>query len=202
MDAPTIPYLILHDPPGDNSSVTLTQNEMHCTNIDIAQGSGNQSSGNKAWKVGVKGSVNVFFVSIDFEAYYKETTAFAQSMSETQTTSTEVCISYFEAISTDDGIDVENPNPPGDDLFIGSSVKMLYGVFEGWSFEDCQLKFGKRLAVAPDKDLDPEEVRLYESDILLEIDRLEAIVSNAAASDYQRTPGTKSNRYLGTNFGH
>jgi hypothetical protein len=183
IESPVIPYMILHDPPGDFSSATFTANEQYCTNIDISQGSGIQSSGNTAWKVGVKGSVNIFYVSIAFEAYYMEVNGFSQGITETFTTSQEVCISYAQSISTADGMSDEKPIPPGDDLYIGSSVDMVYGVFEGWYFEDCKLKFGKRLGVAPDGD--PEEVRYFESDIHERIEELKAVLSSNE-SDYRK----------------
>ncbi len=183
LESPVIPYMILHDPPGDFSSSTFSANEQYCTSIDISQGSGTQTSGNKAWKVGVKGSVNIFYVSVDFEAYYKEINGFSQGISETVTTSQEVCISYAQSISTADGIEDDVPIPPGDDLYIGSSVDMVYGVFQGWYFEDCKLKYGKRLGVAPDGD--PEEVRYFESDIHKRIEELKAVLSSNG-SDYEK----------------
>lgn len=182
IEAPSIPYLILHDPPGDNSFATYSETNEYCTNITMTSGAGSSSSRENAVKIGVSFSAG-FILTYNFTAYAQFENAFKQETQSTSTDSYETCLTYGEMIKTPDG---SSDVPPGTDVYVGSSVDMSYGTFDAWYFSDCKLKFGKRLALAPKFDATPRQFALTETGIRGRIANEQAIIDSPTASDYRK----------------
>ncbi len=180
IQAPSVPYLILHDPPGDNSSATFAASEKYCTTVKTSSSEANAQSGNGAFKIGFKGSAG-FIVTYSFEIYVKLKAGFKQEVKSSSASSYETCIEYTSSVST---ANASSSVAPGQDLFLGSSVDMAYGVYQAYYFEDCQLKFGKRLVMAPTGT--PREFILTEDGVKDKIAEEQAKVNAVNSTDFEK----------------
>jgi len=126
MVTPQIPYLILHDPPGDNSSSTFEGGNMICreTNTTYQEviGGGFTATG----KVGLAGSIGVVLEQ-GFEFSVAITQDFKMTHSNLTETTDKRCIEITNSFSTSD-----LPGAQGEDadLFIGYGETWIYGIFE------------------------------------------------------------------------
>ncbi len=184
IDAPSIPYLILHDPPGNNSSATFSTTDQYCTTIENRRRDNSTTTSDFAFKLGYKGSLG-FIATVDVEAYVKNTVSFTEEINTTSINSYERCLTLKKSIST---ADASSDVAPGTDLYIGAKKKMDYGVYEGWYFEDCKMKFGKRLVMKPSDDpADIADYILTEEGIASEIAKEQVTINSSSASDYEKS---------------
>lgn len=180
--SPAIPYLVLHDPPGDKSSVSLSQGKQYCTNIETSTENSETEEIDFAFRLGFKGSVG-FIYTIELEIYNQFNFEWDQSWTRTSSTSYETCITTNQTISTPN--DANNTaTAPGQDYFLGRSMMMYYGTYNAWYFEDCKLKYGKQLVMAPSDNV--ENFFYSESKLKVEIAKQQAIANNPDSSDYRR----------------
>lgn len=116
--SPQVPHLILHDPPGDNSSVTYSAGQTYCTSVETPKGSSTSFDTNNSIKIGFKGSVGLI-VTTEVETYLQINQGLTYTQESTSSTSFETCVSYNRDISTPDG---SSDVPPGEDIYISVLV--------------------------------------------------------------------------------
>ena len=146
---PSIPYLVLHDPPGDESFSSITANVEHCQAVSWSTQSDNELGVWAKAKVGTKIS-NSFLglAEIETEVYASATGSFSMTMSQNQSGETERCIKTSTTFSTSG----DNNAISGErgDVFIGKAMLMSMGLGENISY-GYQGEFinEKELVIAP-----------------------------------------------------
>lgn len=138
--APQIPYMILHDPPGDGSSSEFLASRQTCRSFSTSYLIGGAA---RVWgraKAGfeTKGAVPA-------EAYVELEAGLSVGVEHASQTETELCITTTNTFGTSDGD--ENTGNAGD-LFIGSGNILEYGVARTLIFDanSCTTKLEKTLA--------------------------------------------------------
>ncbi|MEM8524803.1 MAG: LamG-like jellyroll fold domain-containing protein [Bacteroidota bacterium] len=178
--SPQVPYLILHDPPGDNSYATYETSDEYCTSVEISEGNSFGFEFNNSVKIGFKKEVGIILTT-EIEAYAQFNSGLAFSQESTSSSSYETCITNVQAISTPDG---GSDVPPGEDVYIGYGATMDYGVYEGYYWEDCKLKFGKQLAMVPTGE---DRSFIYtETDIERDIALQKEIINDNSKTQFQK----------------
>ena len=174
---PKIPYMVLHDPPGDGSFSTFEAGNTFCraTSISLANSIG--TNVNAAVKLGVAGSAG-FIVTTDFEFSTTFSAGLELSTTEISDNSYETCLTVTETIQTSNLDEVGEGFRDGDDLFVGYGTEMLYGVFDNGLVYDegCRLVQDKVLVFAPTDN--QQQFILTERGIREDMARLEELIVN------------------------
>ncbi|MBK8701233.1 MAG: T9SS type A sorting domain-containing protein [Saprospiraceae bacterium] len=175
---PQIPYMVLHDPPGDGSFTALDQAKTICRSLETSFANDESNNTNASLKLGYAGSVGVIVV-VDIEIYVEFSGSLSIGDFMMQSKSNETCLTLSKAFSTA----ADNGFKDGGDLFVGYGYDVAYGVFRQIVIDDdsCKVRIEKNLVYRPIKT--PESIRefaLDESGILLEIERLQKDVDNTA----------------------
>lgn len=172
--APKIPYMILHDPPGDGSFSTFESGKSFCREMDFSLANTTSTSVNSAIKFGVAGSAG-FIVTTDFEFSTTFSAGLEISTSQTTEATYETCVAITETIQTSSLDDVGNGFRDGDDLFIGYGTEMAYGIFsDALIYEGCELIESEALVFAPVGK--PQQFILTERGVQEDISRLKDII--------------------------
>jgi hypothetical protein len=182
--SPAIPYLVLHDPPGDKSSTTFETGETYCTNIETRSQDSQTEEVDLGFRFGFKGDVG-FIYTISLEIYNQFNFEWDQTFTRTSNTTHEVCVTNKQTRSTPD--DANTGITPGQSYFLGRSTMMLYGTYDAWFYEDCKLKFGKRLVMGPTDDDSVENFFLSEDQVKEEIANELAVANDPNETVYRRT---------------
>ena len=182
--SPAIPYLVLHDPPGDKSSTTFETGETYCTNIETRSQNSETEEVDLGFRFGFKGDVG-FIYTISLEIYNQFNFEWDQTFTRTSNTTHEVCVTNKQTRSTPD--DANTGITPGQSYFLGRSTMMLYGTYDAWFYEDCKLKFGKRLVMGPTDDDSVENFFLSEEQVKEEIANELAVANDPNETVYRRT---------------
>lgn len=137
---PRIPYLILHDPPGDGSSSKFLASRQTCRNFSTSFLLGGSA---RVW-----GSAKLGFETsgvVPAEVYAQYTVGLTAGLEHRSQTETELCITTTQEFSTSD-LD-QNTGTSGD-IFIGVGRRLEYGVAESLVFDPntCNTRIEKRLA--------------------------------------------------------
>lgn len=175
---PQIPYMVLHDPPGDGSFTALDQAKTICRSLETSFANDESNNTNASLKLGYAGSVGVIVV-VDIEVYVEFTGSLNIGDFKLQSKSNEACLTLGKAFSTA----ADNGFKDGGDLFVGYGYDVAYGVFRQIVIDDdsCKVQIEKNLVYRPIKT--PESIRefaLDESGILSEIERLQKDVDNTS----------------------
>lgn len=137
---PRIPYLILHDPPGDGSSSKFLASRQTCRNFSTSFLIGGSA---RVW-----GSAKLGFETsgvVPAEVYAQYTVGLTAGLEHRSQTETELCITTTEEFATSD-LD-QNTGTAGD-IFIGVGRRLEYGIAESLIFDPntCTTRLEKRLA--------------------------------------------------------
>lgn len=175
---PQIPYMVLHDPPGDGSFTALDQAKTICRSLETSFANDESNNTNASLKLGYAGSVGVIVV-VDIEVYVEFSGSLSIGDFKMQSKSNETCLTLSKAFSTA----ADNGFKDGGDLFVGYGYDVAYGVYRQIVIDDdsCMVRIEKNLVYRPIKT--PESIRefaLDESGILSEIERLQKDVDNTA----------------------
>ncbi|MBL0082382.1 MAG: T9SS type A sorting domain-containing protein [Saprospiraceae bacterium] len=175
---PQIPYMVLHDPPGDGSFTALDQAKTICRSLETSFANDESNNTNASLKLGYAGSVGVIVV-VDIEVYVEFSGSLSIGDFKMQSKSNETCLTLSKAFSTA----ADNGFKDGGDLFVGYGYDVAYGVYRQIVVDDdsCKVRIEKNLVYRPIKT--PESIRefaLDESGILSEIERLQKDVDNTA----------------------
>ena len=183
--SPAMPTLVLHDPPGDQSFVEFTQGQKFCTNIETSELNANSTDIDFGFRLGISANVGLF-VNTTIEVFHQTNFSWDQTWQQTSSSSYETCMEFKNTIATPN--DANNTAiTPGQDYFFGVSTLMLYGSYEAWYIEDCKLKFGRQLVMAPSNNPNSSQgFEFSELELIEEISRLRGIAEDATNTDYFR----------------
>ncbi len=184
-EEPSIPYLVLHRPPGDLSSSSITTTTSSCRRIEENITDEQANTVNASVKLGVKGSAGIF-VSVDYEIYAEFTGSASLGSMQLSGNSTETCLEITNTFSTQDLAG----GAIGSDIFVGYSRTLDYGVFPNVAFDGCSYRIDTSLIFIT---RETKPFSLTKDGILADIIRLEQVVRDSntvgiqvsAAAQYQ-----------------
>jgi hypothetical protein len=178
---PQIPYMIVHDPPGDGSSASFQDNKTTCRSRETQYARDESNSIHGSAKLGVKGSIGLIS-SIDYEFYVEFKGSANVGDVGILATTDQVCVSTGVGFATSD-----LPGAEGEgDVFIGFGRELYYGVYDIIDVRDCGEAFmDKRLIYAPVAGSDRKFV-YTKSTILSEIETLKLFRDDTTQSDRVR----------------
>lgn len=137
-DTPQVLTCILRDPPGDQSYGEWTETTEQCFGTTTYAGTGTESSQWAQAKVGIGGE----FLGFEYNVYASG--GVSASIENETTIGNEylTCVETSQTYTTGD-------NGIADDLFIGSSLKYLYGMARTIFWEDCIAYYSDGFAMRP-----------------------------------------------------
>ena len=179
---PQIPYMIVHDPPGDGSFGEFIQGTKYCrtstTTYEEALGGGFEV----VVKVGLAGSAGLLGVDVPYEFTAGVKQEFSYTETETTTDATERCFEVTNGFRTSD---VQLNPGERSDLFIGLGETWYYGIFDDVVIDQCDFSIINRFTYYPDAN-GFTDFALTASDIQQDIDRQLAIANNPDSSTLVR----------------
>jgi len=122
---PQLPYMILHAPPGDNSSAEFVQEKTTCRALQTNATETSSTAANLAVKLGVKGSIG-FINTIDYEFSVTLKGGITTGDMVMRSTDKQTCITINNSFMTSELTDDEG----GGDIFIGYGTDLEYGVYD------------------------------------------------------------------------
>ena len=118
---PQVPYLVLHDPPGDGSFTEFQTTETSCRSLETNIATDEYNSYNANVKIGVKGSIGLI-ATVDYEVYAEIRGSGATGNVQIQSNTRQTCVTISKGFATSNAAD-------GSDVFIGYGMNMNYGLF-------------------------------------------------------------------------
>ena len=173
---PQIPYMVLHDPPGDGSFTAFEEGKTACRSLETSFSEDQSNTTNASLKLGYAGSVGVIVV-VDIEIYVEFSGSVGLGNFSMKSTSNESCLTLDKAFATSSS----NGFKDGGDLFIGYGIDMAYGVFRQVVIDSqsCTGRIEKNLVYRPIKTAESiREFALDEAGIRTEIARLQKVVDD------------------------
>lgn len=127
--APTLPTLILRDPPGDQSYAYLAESSETCHGYGMSIGSANSTEAWASVKLGTSGSVGII-AETEYEVYAEISGGVEIGVTRTSSEEYEMCYSTTTEYQTnpENGL-IGN----GDDVFIGTATNYAYGMYRTFS---------------------------------------------------------------------
>lgn len=125
--SPSIPWLVLHDPPGDASYSYMEESKEICREFSLSYEKANEVGAYVSAKLGVKGETSAGFiveVGTEFEAYVEGTASGSMGAARTGTNTYETCITMNSLFSTS-----AYPEDVQSDVFVGYGITYQYGIF-------------------------------------------------------------------------
>lgn len=170
---PQIPYMVLHDPPGDGSFTVMEKAKTVCRSLETSFANDESNNTNASLKLGYAGSVGVIVV-VDIEVYVEFSGSLSIGDFKMQSKSNETCLTLSKSFATSDA----NGFKDGGDLFVGYGYDVAYGVYRQIVIDNdsCKARIEKNLVYRPIRT--PESIRefaLDEAGILLEIEKLQKL---------------------------
>ncbi len=141
---PQIPTMIIHNPPGDNSSTTITNTGTQCRSFDEKLSVSESKEFAGAYKLGYKGSVG-FIVALELETYVEFSASGTEGSFETKYNSKEHCVTVSESLTAlSNGKGAQN-----NDLFVGYGIDLAYGFSRRVSIENGQVSVDTGIVYRP-----------------------------------------------------
>lgn len=181
MVSPSIPFLILHDPPGDGSSSEFQEMKTTCRSFSDSYTVDEANNVHAAVKLGVAGSIG-FVATIDFEFSVEFSGGLTVGTTQTGDEGSETCITTTEGFSTSDLPGAED----GQDVFIGYGMTLYYGKYQNVEYDrtNCTVGVFERLIYAP-KGV-PRKFIYTKDAILTEIANLQLTKDDTTKNTRQR----------------
>ncbi|MFK7935738.1 MAG: LamG-like jellyroll fold domain-containing protein, partial [Saprospiraceae bacterium] len=175
--APQIPWMILRDPPGDESFATFETSKERCRSYSWSNVVEGSTEVGGAVKLGVKGTVGGGFIvetSTEFEAYVEASASMETGIKRTDQNETEICFKSTTGFSTSDNDNVVGADG---DVFIGTGREYAYGTYVDIKYDlnACKLDVTGELRFAPDGV--ETEFFWTEGKIRSEIERLQDVIA-------------------------
>jgi hypothetical protein len=143
---PQIPYMVLHDPPGDGSTATLEKTTRSCRALEESYAKDTISNIFNTVKLGVSGSTGfIGIVELNFEIFAEFSSGQTNGKLRISSSSSENCISITENIRTSDLA----PDTSNKDLFIGYGMDLSYAISESLRFTSCPFIIDTGLIFSP-----------------------------------------------------
>ncbi|MGB6036727.1 MAG: T9SS type A sorting domain-containing protein, partial [Cryomorphaceae bacterium] len=130
--APTVPHLILRDPPGDESYAFLEEESTTCHGYGMSIGT---ESAVEAWvsaKIGRAGSVGII-AEAEYEVYAEISASLEYGVTRTSEEEYEMCFTSSSRYETNEEGGVVGD---GDDVFISTATNYAYGMYQTLSIDD------------------------------------------------------------------
>ncbi|MCB0685898.1 MAG: hypothetical protein KDC53_05220, partial [Saprospiraceae bacterium] len=181
---PKIPYLILHDPPGDESyaSFEATKKVCHATSTTIT--SSDSRGGSLTLQAGFEGSFDLAPVSANLVSTLAITGSYTVTKTINNFHEKETCLEFKDNIETPR---LESKIGHSADVFIGNATKLKYGIYDQVIMENCELSVQQGLVYGPDpKNIMQTQFTLTEADIESDIDTQTNIVNDLSRSLFER----------------
>lgn len=142
---PQLPYMIVHDPPGDGSKASFQDNKMTCRSRETQYARDESNMFHGSAKLGVKGSIGLI-ANVDYEIYVEFKGSANVGDVGILATTDNVCVSTGVGFSTSD-----LPGAEGDgDVFIGFGRELYFGLYDVIDIRDCGEAYqDRRLVYAP-----------------------------------------------------
>ena len=178
---PQIPYMIVHDPPGDGSTASFQDNKTMCRGKETQYSRDQSNMFHGSAKLGVKGTIGMI-ASVDYEIYVEFKGSANVGDVGILSTTDQVCVSTGVGFSTSDLPGAEGSG----DVYIGFGRELYYGVYDIVDVIGCDsFIHDKRLLYAPV----PNSVRKFvytEDAILNQISVLQQIAGDTLQNDRSR----------------
>lgn len=121
---PAIPQLILHNPPGDGSTVTFQTNQETCRNIGSNTANDESNTGNLKVTLGIAGQAGMF-ITAPFEFSASISASAGAGSSVVRSNGQQNCLKIENAITLNAG-----PEPANEgSLYMGYSSTMAFGTY-------------------------------------------------------------------------
>jgi hypothetical protein len=124
INEPAIPQMILHNPPGDLSSVTFQTLQETCRKMSEALTTDISNTGRLNLTLGIAGSAGLF-VSTNFEFSVTASLSGGGGSTVMKSNGTQNCVSILNSISTAPGFARANEGS----IYLGYSTRLAYGLF-------------------------------------------------------------------------
>jgi len=176
---PKMPYLIVHDPPGDGSSSSFTQGQKHCRGYGFSFANDSTESSWSSGRLGVKYSTGfnlgpIVQVSTETEIYHETENSFSMGYRETSANEYEQCVETVTSFTTSD---LDGVTGSDADVYVGYGTDMVYGLFERVRLgEDCSIEVIRELVFAPVGE--PRTFALTEEGINKDIEDLQEFIDD------------------------
>jgi len=150
--SPEIPFLILRDPPGDQSKSTFSKESTVCNNYSFSINTGLDISNETEVDLGTK---TEFSTGIGFEKITtidivnNVTIGMSMNLKNTISSSAELCLTANETISTGDGEVVLGKDG---DVYVGGAMNLLFGITDHLKYDtaNCSFYLDTALLVFPE----------------------------------------------------
>lgn len=178
---PQLPYLVLHAPPGDESSSEFQQSKTTCRELVDSYAEDNSNTANAAVKLGTSGSIG-FIATVDYEFSVTVSGGVTSGGMVIKTSGNQTCVTVNEGFSTTELTGTDG----GGDVFIGYGTDMAYGVYPQIIIDQatCSAKLDTGLIYTPVGQ--PRNFALTKTAIFSEIETLEDMAANSSLSDKER----------------
>jgi Concanavalin A-like lectin/glucanases superfamily len=147
--SPEFPFLVLRDPPGDQSTATLEKNVTNCFNMSINGSYGQSFENSLTLSAGSEVTTSVGVgaeteLTIERTADFGVTSSFGYKVGANATFQT--CLTNTEAYSTSTDLQGD-----AGDLYAGFAINFTYGVSDVLKYDDlsCQFKKEQDVNVSP-----------------------------------------------------
>jgi Concanavalin A-like lectin/glucanases superfamily/Ig-like domain CHU_C associated len=121
---PSIPQMILHNPPGDLSTVTFQTNQEACRNMSESLTTDESNTGKLGVTLGIAGSAGLF-ITTNFEFSVTASASVGGGSTSMRSSGRQNCVSILNAITTAAGSAPANQGS----IYLGYSSDIAYGVF-------------------------------------------------------------------------
>ena len=180
--SPEIPFLILRDPPGDQSTAFVEKNSTNCVNMSISGSIGQNFEESIELSLGSEVTTSVGVgaeteLTINRESNFGFTTSFGYKVGTTG--SFQTCLTTNEVYST--STDLQGKDG---DLYAGMAINFTYGVSDVLKYDNVTCKFKKD----QDVNISPKDFAttyIY-SDFQIRNDVIPSLESLGKTSDAQR----------------
>ncbi|MCB0516036.1 MAG: T9SS type A sorting domain-containing protein [Chitinophagales bacterium] len=143
---PSMPMMVLHDPPGDQSYASMSSGTEYCTTVGWSAKENSTLGGWASVKVGAKGSVGFLgIVETDYEVYAQATGSMQMSMETNSAGETTRCLKTTSTFSTSQ----DDITGKRGDVFIGKATELSFGLYEIAEFDCVNPTISKKLVMAP-----------------------------------------------------
>ncbi|MCB0655763.1 MAG: T9SS type A sorting domain-containing protein [Saprospiraceae bacterium] len=184
---PQLPYLVLHAPPGTESSSEFAKSKTTCREIQTSYAQDMTHAANLAVKIGVAGEVGLF-VTTKFEFSVTFNAGVEAGELAIQTTNNQTCLSVDEGFMTSSLLNSEG----GGDVFIGYGRDLGLGLYELMTIDPATCEAGIDTGLAYIPVGVPKEFVYTTATIQNEIVKLQAQVADSLQNDPEVTFNAKN----------
>ncbi len=151
--SPSIPTLILRDPPGDASTAFMEKGETTCQSWSYSASYGGSLDAEVSLSLGADLTTSIGLgaeVELEIETTADFTLSTSTSYTNLTTNESETCITTNQVISTGDN-DLIVGSRMGGDVYMGGAINYIFGITDEllWDTADCSYYLNKGLYVFP-----------------------------------------------------